>query len=202
MCGRTQKQQGGHINKDATGASASPLIVLVHGAYLLCACAARAALSPFVDQLGLPGHALMRDLSLLRAVQARHSGRSWRRRARRPGTLSCPDKRRYRSQRGTMGALHTVVDGLVGAPPAIQSGLSSAYAVAMASPSFGLRLSRANQCGRLAGCDDVCHRGSQEACGVSRRAAHGGLPAPWHPATTGQQSRVPTSSISIVASHC
>ena len=87
-CGRTQKQEGGHINKDATGASASRLIVLVHGAYLLCACAARAAPSPLVDQLGLPDHAIMRDLSPLRAVQVRHSGRSWRRRARRLGNFS------------------------------------------------------------------------------------------------------------------
>src|SRR2546423_2029556 len=38
------------------------------------------------------------------------------------------------------GRSHTVIKGVVGAPPAIQSGLSFAYAVAMASPSFGLRL--------------------------------------------------------------
>ena len=65
-CGRAQKQEGGHINKDSTGASDSRLIVLVHGAYLVCACAASAALSPFVDQLGLPDHAIMRDLEPLR----------------------------------------------------------------------------------------------------------------------------------------
>jgi hypothetical protein len=47
--------------------------MLVHGAYLLCACAASAALSPFVGQLGLTDHAILRDLAPMRAS----GGLSW-----------------------------------------------------------------------------------------------------------------------------
>ena len=61
------------------------------------------------------------------------------------------------------------------------------------------RLSRARLCGRSAVCDAVCDKGPQGIRRVSRRARAGGLQAPWHPETTWQQVRVPTSSVSIMA---
>ena len=195
-CGRAQKQEGGHINKDSTGASDSRLIVLVHGAYLVCACAASAALSPFVDQLGLTDHAIMRDLSPMRAVQARHSGRSWRRRARRPGNLS-----------------HAAISGI------------TAAIVARWALSHGDRWSGWGASGHPIR-SLVCLRGGhgitllwhQALSCQSVRTPHGvrrligqGTPgslwrelpcaarrllAPWHPAIAWRQTCVPTSSIS------
>jgi hypothetical protein len=53
-CGRAQKQEDGHSNKDSTGASASRLIALVHGAYLFGACAASAALTRLWTSLASP----------------------------------------------------------------------------------------------------------------------------------------------------
>ena len=61
--GPAQNRGRGRIDKDSTGASASPLIVLGHGAYLLRAGAASVALSPLVDQRGLTGYAIMPVLS-------------------------------------------------------------------------------------------------------------------------------------------